>query len=387
MGAGLVACTPQSSARDAGANSASTPPTHEQVASRERAPANPSASSPNTELATPSTTATPAPSTSVNGAPHPTASLPLRTVADTPLPGKATRFDYQAVDAARGRLIIAHMNDASVVVVALRDGSIVKVIPNVPVPRGVAVGNEAKRIFVTSSPHTLVVLDADSLAEIAHVPTGAAPDGVAWDGTHRIVAVSDQADGAISLIAEAGSGKRSDVRLGRETGNVVFDARRGYFWIAVEKASPPDELVAVDPTTAKPVRALPLPGCSGAHGVMLDPQADTAFVACEDNTRVARVALEANDSPPPVLAKTGADPDVLALDPALGWLYVAAESGDLTVFDASRPGLNPIGREHPADGSHTVAVDPTTHRVYFPLAHGPNGRPTLRIMLPTGLGS
>jgi hypothetical protein len=120
---------------------------------------------------------------------------------------------------------------------------------------------------------------------------------------------------------------------------------------------------------------------------MLDPKGETAFVACEDNARVARVALDGDGSSPPVLAKTGADPDVLALDPELGWLYVAAESGDLTVFDTTRPGLSLLGREHPADGSHTVAVDPATHRVYFPLAHGAGGRPTLRIMLPSGLGS
>ena len=39
--------------------------------------------------------------------------LPLVLVADAPLPGSANRFDYQDIDAARGHLIMAHMNDAS----------------------------------------------------------------------------------------------------------------------------------------------------------------------------------------------------------------------------------------------------------------------------------
>src|SRR5947208_15553514 len=84
------------------------------------------------------------------------ASLPLVLVADTPLPGRAVRFDYQALDAANKHLIIAHMNDDSVVVVNSRDGALVKVLPGISTPRGVAVAEEVGRLFVTSLPNKLV---------------------------------------------------------------------------------------------------------------------------------------------------------------------------------------------------------------------------------------
>ena len=84
------------------------------------------------------------------------------------------------------------------------------------------------------------------------------------------------------------------------------------------------------------------------------------------------------------IAPSGADPDVLAIDPGLGWLYVAAESGDLRVFDIKKPGLVGIDSEHPGDASHSVAVDPATHHVFFPLEKGPAGKPVLRIMKPAG---
>ena len=71
---------------------------------------------------------------------------------------------------------------------------------------------------------------------------------------------------------------------------------------------------------------------------------------------------------------------MLGIDPGRGWLYVAAESGDLTVWDITRPGLALVGHDHPGSNSHTVAVDPATHRVFFPLPAGP----VLRIMKPTG---
>ena len=177
--------------------------------------------------------------------------LPLVRVADVPLPGKPVRFDYQALDAARGNLIIAHMNGASVVVVKARDGSLVKVVPGIPTPRGVVVADEVGRIFVTSSPDKLVILDATSFKVIAHVTTGSAPDGDGWDAKDRVVAVSDQGDGAVSLIAKSGSGARRQVSLGTETGNVVFDAKRGVFWVTVVKASPPNQLVSIESAHGK----------------------------------------------------------------------------------------------------------------------------------------
>src|SRR2546430_12198160 len=41
--------------------------------------------------------------------PAPTADAPLRLVADVPLPGSASRFDYQSLESASGRLFISHM--------------------------------------------------------------------------------------------------------------------------------------------------------------------------------------------------------------------------------------------------------------------------------------
>jgi YVTN family beta-propeller protein len=168
-------------------------------------------------------------------------------VTDVDLPGGATRFDYQDIDAAHGHIVVAHMNDASVLVLNIADGSVTKLLPNIQKRRGVAIGDSAGRIFVTSSPSSLVIIDDKALVELARVPTGNGPDGVAYDSTDQVVGVSDQHDGAVSLIAAAGSGKRTQVALGKETGNVVFDSARRCFWAAVVTQAPPDQLVSIDP--------------------------------------------------------------------------------------------------------------------------------------------
>lgn len=294
--------------------------------------------------------------------------LPLELVAEVPLPGGATRFDYQ--DLASGRLVIAHMNDASVLVLDATNGSVVKEIPNIPTARGIAIGGG--RIFITSKPDRVVILDEKSLAEIARVQTGNAPDGIAFDSAHGLVGVSDQKDGAISILADSGTGKRVQTKVGSETGNVVFDAGRKQFWITAV----PERLVAIDPTNASIATSIDLPGCKGAHGLRLHPDGKTAFIACEENATLVRVELEGAHAL--ALGKTGDDPDVLAIDPGYGWLYVAAESGDLVVFDIAKPGIVLVGHDTPGPKSHSVGVDPATHRVFFPLERGPS----LRIMRP-----
>jgi hypothetical protein len=76
-----------------------------------------------------------------------------------------------------------------------------------------------------------------------------------------------------------------------------------------------------------------------------------------------------------------ADPDVLAFDPGLHRLYVAAESGTLTMFDVQKDKVTKIGESFIADKAHSICVDRNTHRLYFPLENV-NGKPVLRIIEP-----
>ncbi|HMV68349.1 MAG TPA: hypothetical protein PKA64_15990 [Myxococcota bacterium] len=300
---------------------------------------------------------------------------PLVLVADVPLPGAANRFDYQAIDAEHGLLYIAHMNDAAVDVVALEDGAIVTELRGVQRARGVAVGRDF--VYVTSSPDELVRIDRTSHAIIDRVPTGSSPDGVDYDPADDIVGVSDQGDGALSLLTDGGGGRRTQVQLGSATGNVRYDALRGRFWITVEHESGTDELASVVPATGAVDQSFALSGCEAAHGLILDDA--TAFVACEGNAILTRVRLDTGEKS---TGPTGRGPDVLALDPELHRLYVAAEAGDLTIFDTSEPGVVRVGSQSVGPHAHSAAVDPATHRVYFPLEDDGSGEPVLRIMIP-----
>jgi DNA-binding beta-propeller fold protein YncE len=117
-----------------------------------------------------------------------------------------------------------------------------------------------------------------------------------------------------------------------------------------------NELAVIDPATLAVTRRVPLPGCDHDHGLTLDPAHRLAFVACDANATLLTVDLDSwqvLDS-----NRVGDDPDVLAFDAPASRLYVAAESGWLTVLDEHDRRLTVAGRAHLADGAHVVAVDP-----------------------------
>jgi DNA-binding beta-propeller fold protein YncE len=211
---------------------------------------------------------------------------------------------------------------------------------------------------------------------VGRAPTGHFPDGLAYDPSNHLLSVSNKNDGSETVLdARTGRVLRT-VPLGKEAGNVTDDPGTRTM---LASARPPDELAAFDATTGNVTGRIPLPGCDGAHGVYVDPPSRRAYVACEDNARLAVVDLAAQRELS--VQKVGSDPDVLAFDAGLGRLYVAAESGVVTVFAVDGRGVRTLGRSRLAARAHSVAVDPRTHNVFFALENV-GGRPAMRVMQP-----
>jgi DNA-binding beta-propeller fold protein YncE len=136
-----------------------------------------------------------------------------------------------------------------------------------------------------------------------------------------------------------------------------------------------NELAVIDPASLAVARRVPLPGCEHDHGLSLDPAARLAFVACNGNATLLTVDL--NTWRVTGADPVGADPDVLAYDRNAHRLYVAAESGVVTVLDLHDRRLVAAGMGYLANDAHVVTVDPSTGHSYYPVPAGSNGRPAL----------
>jgi hypothetical protein len=314
----------------------------------------------------------PPPSTAM---PAPANATIVQVVVDVPLPGSASRFDYQSFDEATGRLFIAHMGADQVIVFNTRAEQVIGTIDGIKTPTGVLVVPELSQIFVAAAgSHDVAVIDAESLQVIAQTDQIGFPDGLDYAPAVKRVFVSDESGGGELVVDASTNNVITTVDIGGEAGNTHYDPGSGCILVAVQNVN---QLAVIDPTTDRLVARFDVGAdCQTPHGFLIDASRRQAFVSCEDNATLLVVDLQSMAVT--ATYSVGEDPDVLAFDPGWRRLYVASESGVVSIFDAGASGLAPVG-QYEAPHAHSVAVDPDTHQVYLPLQNV-DGKPVLRIL-------
>ena len=126
---------------------------------------------------------------------------------------------------------------------------------------------------------------------------------------------------------------------------------------------------------------IPTPGCDHPHGQALDVTDQVMFVGCEANATMVTVDLVNRN----VIDHhgVGETPDVLAYDPGANRVYVAAESGWVSIFDHDHGHLTVRGSALSGRRGALTGSDPTTHHSYIPIPKDHNGSPVLREYEPT----
>jgi DNA-binding beta-propeller fold protein YncE len=306
-----------------------------------------------------------------------TAALPLTHVADVPLPGRATRLDYESFDSVRHLLFIAHLGDSEVIVFDTQNSRVVARIGNIADVHGVLVVPELSRVYASATgTKEVVAIDEATLRITARVPGGVYPDGMAYAPDTRKLYVSDETGGTETVIDTRSNRRTNTIELGGTIGNTQYDAASRHIFVNAQSRH---KLVEIDPSDDAVVAQIDLPGAKGNHGLYIVPQLHLAFVACEDNASL----LELNLLTHKVVQSfdVGDHPDVLAFDPGSGTLYVAGEAGIVSMLTVGTSTVSKRGEGSIGPNAHVVGVDPSTHRVYFPLKNV-DGRPLLRVMAP-----
>jgi YVTN family beta-propeller protein len=315
---------------------------------------------------------------SVLGAVVGTAAAPqalLESVADIPLGGNTTRLDYESLDPGRHLLFVAHLGDSAVIVFDTKTQRVITRIPDISKVHGVLAIPELGMVYASATgTNEVVAIDERTLKVTARTPGGVYPDGMAYAPTVHKLYVSDEHGGTDTVIDVRTNTRVATIPLGGDVGNTQYDPISMHIFSNVQTRR---QLVEIDPASDKVVTRITLPGAEGNHGLLIEPEQRRAFIACEDNHKLLVLDLETRK-----LAASfdvGEGPDVLAYDPGLHYVYVASESGPVSLFKAGAEQVSKIGEVPIGPNSHVVAVDPDTHKSYFPLKDV-GGRTVLRIM-------
>jgi YVTN family beta-propeller protein len=318
-------------------------------------------------------------------------------IADVNLGGSTSRFDYQSFDPATARLYIADMGSGRLLVFDTRAQRLIASLDGFPKITGVLAVPALHKIYasvpgagiaaslsvalgmagLSKGAGQVAILDDSSFKEIARVPAGVFPDGIAYDPDDGKIFVSDELGSAIVVIDANTNKPVARIAAGSEVGNVQYDPLTRRVYVPLQSRN---ELGIVDPKSNRLINRVGLPGAEHPHGLHIADGAPVGYIACDENDRLLTVDLLSGK----VLASDAIahDPDVLAADPVLQRLYIAAESGLLSSFDirnAAAP--RNLGDIFIGEDAHSVAVDPVTHSVFMPL-RDLDGQSVLRIIRP-----
>ena len=318
-------------------------------------------------------------------------------VADVPLGPAANRIDYLSFDPLAHRLYVSLMGAGKLLVFDTAQNKPLKQLDGFQKTTGVLVVPQLHRVYASvpgggigpsltqglgmlglSNGHGAVaIVDTDTLHEIARLPGGVFPDGIAYDPKDNRIFVSDEMGAAVTVIDAVANRMIARIPAGGEVGNVQYDPLTARLYAPIQTKN---ELAVFDPVKNLRIGVYPLSGCRHPHGLAIAPDASVGYVACDENDMLVTVDLKTGKELSHL--PLGHDPDVLAMDGAAKRLYVASESGNLSMFDIANPAAPfALGDTFAGKGAHSVAVDPATHLLYLPLADA-DGKSVMRILAP-----
>lgn len=301
----------------------------------------------------------------------------LLPVADIPLGGNTTRLDYESLDPERHLLFIAHLGDSAVIVFDTEKQQVVSRVPGISQVHGVLAVPELGTVYASATgTNEVVAIDEGTFKVIAHAPGGVYPDGMAYAPEVHKLYVSDEHGDTETVIDVRTNSRVATIPLGGDVGNTQYDSATKHIFVNVQTRK---QLLEIDPASDRVIARIELPGAEGNHGLLIDVEQRQAFIACEENHKL--LVLDLKTRKVSSTFDVGEDPDVLAYDPGPAYLYVAAESGIVSVFQAKPGQVAKLAEMRLGPNAHVVAVDPGTHKSYFPLKNL-GGRTILRIMRP-----
>src|SRR5262249_14359959 len=168
------------------------------------------------------------------------AGAPFETIADIPLGAATSRLDYQSLDPTTGRLFVAEMGAAKLLVFDVRNQKVERELDGFPKVTGVLAVPELHKVYasvpgaglgaglsvvlgmarLSSGSGKVAILDSTTLKEIARPSAGVFPDGIAYDPDDHKIFVSDELGSAVDVIDGLTDKAIARIDTAGEVGNV-----------------------------------------------------------------------------------------------------------------------------------------------------------------------
>jgi hypothetical protein len=288
------------------------------------------------------------------------------------IPGPDGFWDYASFEPLKRRVYVARGDglmalgvDSGKLTPHLADGQ--RTHEPLPLPGG-------HRLLLTNgAANNARLVDTDTGAIIADIPTAPGPDAAVFDPATRLALVIGHA-GAVTLIDPRAAKVVGTIDVG---GTLEFAAAdgEGRAYVNIESK---DEIAVIDTRRRKVIGHYVMKGCESPSGLAYAARLGLLIAACANN--VAAV-VRASDGAPVTDLAIGKGPDAVILDERRRLAFIPCGwDGELDVIALkSAKDIAVVQTVKTQPGARTGTVDPKTGKLYLPSATYTltGGRPTV----------
>jgi YVTN family beta-propeller protein len=270
-------------------------------------------------------------------------------------------WDYIAVDSDARRVYVSH--SSHVVVLDADTYAEVGNIPDTQGVHGIAIVPELGRGFISNGrANTVTIFDTKTLKPLSTVKAGTNPDAIIYDaGTKRVFTMNGSSKDTTAINASDGS-LAGTLPLGGKPEFAVADGK-GSIFVNIEDTS---ELVQFDPQNLKVLHRWPLAPCKEPSGMAADLKTRRLFLGC-DNKMMA--VINADTGKVIATPAIGEGVDANTFDPDSNLAFASNGEGTLTVVHEDSPDKFTVVENVPTKKSaRTMALDLKTHNNFLPAA-------------------
>lgn len=284
--------------------------------------------------------------------------------------GGSGGWDYLSIDAASHHLFIAR--DDRVMVVDTRNGKLLGDIPGMSHAHGIALVPGSGRGYVSNGQgNSVSVINLVTLKVIGSIPvSGRNPDAILYDpASGHILTMNGHSD-TVSVIDPVAGREVATINL---PGRPEFAVSDGHGQVFVNLADR-NQLARLDSRKDELQAVWSLAPCDAPSGLAYDGVNQRLFSVCDNRLMIV---TDARNGHQVARVRIGKGPDAAVFDPQMRLVYSSNRDGTLTLVhedDANHYAVlaNVVTRR----GARTMALDPTTHRVWLVTADpAPRGAP------------
>src|SRR6266496_59251 len=302
----------------------------------------------------------------------------LKSVLSFDLPGPAgKRFDYLTIDYEDHYLLSAHLGAGILYVIDLRTNKLVKAIPGLPGITGLEYVPGLHKVYTSNwGEEKIGVVDLRTMSVIKRLPTESKPNGIAYAEPFRKVYVVNTLGKAVSVVDVDKDEIVKVLRFNSETGTPEYDSVAKRIYVTLRSTN---EVAEIDPSTDRVIGRYRVEGCRFNHGMAVDSEHHRAFLLCGGTRNLTVFDLDGHRAIAHFPLPAGAD--VVKFDSTLRRAYAACSSGAISIVQEDDPEHFRKIEDFPVQKLvHSLAVDPSTHRVYAP-EQEEDGQPVARIVV------